>query len=257
VEIAFSLFSQIPIYSFSLILAIGALIGLHGVVNGAYNEGFDTQSYLYSGMYILLGSLVGGRAAYIGVNWEYFQNHFVEIPQVWLGGLAWPGALGGGLLTLVLIAVVRGWHFGALCDVFLPLLTAMTISIWLGCWVSGIAYGTKVDAWWGIPTQDIRGDMSIRWPVQPLGALLTVGISWGISTLWPQVRTPGLRFTMTLAGISLVQYTLSSLRVDPGPLLYGVRLDSWSALVFFILSTFIAIFIYTKAYTHLPDLEKL
>ncbi len=164
---------------------------------------------------------------------------------------------GGGLLTLVLIAVVRGWHFGTLCDVFIPLLTAMTISIWLGCWVSGIAYGTKVDAWWGLPTQDIRGDMSIRWPVQPLGALLTVGISWGISTLWPQVRTPGLRFSMTLAGISLVQLPLSSLRVDPGPLWYGARLDSWSALVFFILSTFIAIFIYTKAYTHLPDSEKL
>ncbi|MBE9523756.1 MAG: prolipoprotein diacylglyceryl transferase [Chloroflexi bacterium] len=256
VDIAFSLFNQIPIHSFSLILGIGVLIGLHGVINEALVEGNDTNLYLNFTLLILLGSLLGGRAAYIGLHWAYFQQHLDEILRFWLGGLGWVGALGGGIITLTIIALLRGRHFGDMCDTILPLLTAMTISIWLGCWVAGTAYGPKVDAWWGIPVQDMRGDVSIRWPLQPLGALLTVGISWGISAFWSKLHTPGLRFALTLAGISLMQLGLSALRVDPGPFWNGARLDLWAALVFFTSSTLIAIMIYMKAYTHLLISEK-
>jgi len=257
VEISFFLFGQILIYSFSLILAIGALIGLQGVVNAAVIEGNDTRIYLKNANYILLGSLIGGRAAYAGINWAFFKNHLAEIPQIWLGGLSWPGALGGGLLTIALIALLQGWHFGALCDANLPLLTAMTISIWLGCWVAGTAYGPKVDIWWGVPAVDIGGQMALRWPLQLLGAMLTTLLSWITTMLWGKIRAPGLRFSFTLAGISLIQLMLIGLRVDPGPHWYDRRLEFWAALGFFIFSATIAMAIYIKTYTHSSNLEKL
>ena len=255
-EITFSLFNQIPIYSFSIILAIGALIGIHGVVRRALVMGEDVHTYLNLSILILVGSLVGGRTVFVGAHWEYFQDYFVEIPQVWLGGLAWPGAFAGGLLVLTLFALLRRRNIWALGDAIMPLLTAMTISAWLGCWVSGSAYGPKVDSWWGMPMRDMWGEISIRWPLQPLGAFLTVGIAWSLNSLKPRIHTEGLLFTLTFAGISLSLLGLTVLRVDPGPSLYGARLDYWTALVFAVSSLFTALMIYIKASARQPSLEK-
>jgi len=236
---------------------MGALIGLHGVVNATVIEGNDTRIYLNNAITILLGSLIGARVIYTGIHWAFFKNHLIEIPQIWLGGLSWPGALGGGLLTIALIALLKGWHFGALCDANLPLLTAMTISIWLGCWVAGTAYGPKTDLWWGVPTGDIQGQMVLRWPVQLLGALLTTLLSWTTSLLWRQLRAPGVKFSFTLAGISLIQLGLIGLRVDPAPQWHNTRLEFWAALGFCTLSAIITIAIYLKTYQQSSNLEKL
>ncbi|MEN8173006.1 MAG: prolipoprotein diacylglyceryl transferase family protein [Chloroflexota bacterium] len=251
------LLGQIRIYNFSLILAVGALIGLHGVVHTAEIEGHEPRTYLNQALGILVGSLIGARLIYVAVHGAYFKEHLTEIPQLWLGGLSWTGALAGGLITTAIIALIRGWDSRSFFDTNTSLLVAMTISIWLGCWAAGTAYGPKTDLWWGVPAGDIQGQINLRWPVQLVGALLTTLLSWITSVLWKPLRSPGLKFGFTLSGISLIQITLVALRVDPAPRWGNARLDFWAALGFFILAALTTLIIYLKTYRAAAELESL
>lgn len=197
-------------------------------VNGQVNAGLLT----------LLGSLLGGRAAFVGLNWPYFQTRILEIPQIWLGGFVWPGALGGALLSLTLIAALTRQPLGTLADGLLPLVASVSVSIWLGCWIDGIAYGPQVDAWWGVPARDEWGEIAYRWPLQPLGALLTLAVFWFLEVFKqrPWFNIPGRVFSLGVGGLSLILFSLSFLRVDPAPFWRGQRLETWTALGFITLA---------------------
>jgi prolipoprotein diacylglyceryltransferase len=217
---------------FSVLLALGAALGLIWI---AWETPRSEQStYLNTGIWVLVGVLVCGRVAYVIVHWEYFQDHVLEIPQVWLGGLAWPGALAGGLFSIVLVSWIKGIPLGSLADGMLPLLVSLSVAVWLGCIFVGCAYGPEVDGWWGLPTRDEWGDNKNRLPLQLIVVLLTIGLFWGIERLRQhrQGLVPGLAACLGLGGLSLSLLSASLLRADPYPLYNSIRLETWAALLF-------------------------
>lgn len=216
-DIAFYLPGRIPVYTFSLLLAIGSLMGLLWAV---YKASDDTMStILDAGIWSLLGAVVGGRIAFTLIKWAYFQTHPLEIPQIWLGGISASGALAGGILTVLVTAAITHQNLGELADDLLPLLTALCVSAWLGCWVNGCVYGAEVQAWWGIPARDVWGDMATRWPIQPLGAIFTLLLFWGVDRARARgwLPVPGLGASLEVVGISLTGLGAFSLRVDSVP----------------------------------------
>ncbi|MGD9092193.1 MAG: prolipoprotein diacylglyceryl transferase, partial [Anaerolineales bacterium] len=146
--VAFYLPSGLPVYSYSLIFGIGAAAGLAWIAwqspPGARRRHADV------GLLVLLGGLVGGRLSFAILNWSYYENHLAEIPQIYLGGLAWPGAILGGFLVLEGYVVWTGESLGAYADTLFPLLVSLVVASWLGCWVDGCAYGNVSNAWWAL-----------------------------------------------------------------------------------------------------------
>jgi hypothetical protein len=108
----------------------------------------------------------------------------------------------------------------------------------LGCWVDGIAYGPQVNSWWGVPARDEWGEISFRWPLQPLGAFLTLMIFWFLEVFKQRawLKVPGRTFSLGFGGLSLILLGLSFLRVDPAPFWRGQRLETWTALGFVALA---------------------
>jgi prolipoprotein diacylglyceryltransferase len=172
---------------FSLLIGLGATVGLIWV---AYVSPENRHRNVDVGIAALFGALVGGRAAYVVVNWGYYQGHLVEIPEVWKGGISGVGALAGAVLTVTLLSVYIQPAAGELADALLPLVTTMTIAAWMGCWFDGCAYGAPVDAWWGLPARDELGIQLPRIPVQLIGALLTIALFWSIERISNR-RNPG------------------------------------------------------------------
>ena len=164
---------------FSVLLALGAVLGLIWIYNESPPR--QQQASLYAGILVLLGGLFGARGAYVAVHWEYFQDHIIEIPQVWLGGLSWPGALAGGILSTVIAAWIAYMPVGVLADRLLPLLASLSVAVWLGCWLSGCAYGPEFS--FGFSTIDELGVWKRRLPLQLISALLIVVLFWGIERL--------------------------------------------------------------------------
>jgi len=176
--------------------------------------------------------MIGARAAYISVNWEYFQWHLAEIFQIWLGGLSWPGALAGGVLAIGIIALLRGIPISRLMDNLLPMMAILAVTTWLGCWLTGYGYGPV--AGFGLPSQDEWGIWQKRIPVQLIAALLTVILFWGIESYRHHTRgsISGLAAFLGLGGISSILLLASLLRVDAYPQYNGIRLETWAALFF-------------------------
>ena len=192
----------------------------------------EAHNRLTAGLWVLFGGLLGARTVFVVQNWPYFQAYPGESVLFFLGGLAWPGALAGGLLALGIYAWINHFPVRSLADALLPLVACLAVSAWLGCWLEGCAYGAATNAWWGLPGRDEWGAASKRVPIQLMGALLTLLVievlDWGQKRL----HRSGLAAALALLGLSLELFGLSFLRADPAPLWNGVRLDAWAALIF-------------------------
>ena len=226
---------------FSVLLALGAVFGLTWVVYESPPSARNTS--LNAGILVLFAALVGGRAAYAVVNWEYFQNHLIEIHQVWLGGLAWPGALAGGILGIFIVAWISKISVGELADRLLPLLASLSVAVWLGCWLTGCAYGPEIEL--GLPAKDEWGDWKKRLPLQLMGAVLTVALFWGIERFRHRKDDfpPGLAASLGLGCLSLILVGASILRVDPYPIYNGLRMETWAGLIFLVISALSGVFV--------------
>ncbi len=210
----------------------------------------DLPHLIDGGLVIVGASLFGSRLSYVLVNFSYFQDHWLEIPQFWLGGLSWPGALLGSALSIFLIHWIWKQPSGELADSFLPLLGVLVVGIWLTGWGSGIGYGPRTDAWFGIPTPDLFGSIERRWPLPILGAFLS-GAWSAIVILFPlkRQRSAGTRGLLGLFGLLVINAVISFFRVDPAPWLLGLRMESWISILALIAAG-IGLYFLTKDRTH-------
>lgn len=233
--IAFNLASAIPVYTFSLLLALGVLAGLVWIVWQSPPR--QTARRVEAGLLALVGALVGARAVHVAFYWPYFQEHAWESLLFFQGGLSWPGALVGGLLGLCLYTIFSRQSIASLADALLPLLTALTVSAWLGCWLDGCAYGPPASGWWGIASPDEWGIASLRWPLQLAGALLAMIFFWLLESLpWSGLGKSGMRASLGLLGLALLLLGSAMLRADPLPAWRGLPLDAWAAMGFILLA---------------------
>lgn len=252
--VLFHLPSDLPVYLSSLLVGLGGTLGLALIAWRSPAE--DKIRHLDQGLLVLLGMLIGGRFSFVILNWPYFQLNPAEIPMFYLGGFSWVGALLGGILILVIISIFSRKPFGILIDDFFPLLGMLAVSGWLACWLDGCAYGELSQAWWGLPAIDEWGVIADRIPTQLLGALsvliLTVLSTSGLSRRFP----PGMMAGMGLIGLSLIMLVISLLQADPSPRWYGLRVDSWAALIFLGICVIILLVIaitWTRKYNNGTD----
>ena len=102
-------------------------------------------------------------------DWSYYQNHLLEIPFVWQGGMAVQGGMLGGLLTGIVYCKLHKIDWLALADIVCPAMI-------LGQAVGRMANLLNGDAF-GAPT---GGDFGI---IYPEGTLARA--TYGTQPLWP------------------------------------------------------------------------
>lgn len=215
--------------NFSILIGMGVGAGLLWVVWQSAPR--QCEHRLNAALWALGGALLGGRAASVALLWPYYQAHPAEIPQVWLGGLDGAGALLGGVLGLLVAASVLRRPLGRLADALLPLLISVSVAAWLACWLDGTAYGPPVSAWWGVPARDEWGEIQRRLPVQLLGAMGTLLLSWLVERLRARLAHSGQAAALGLLGVALILFGLSFLRSDPSLLWGSLRPEAWGALI--------------------------
>jgi phosphatidylglycerol:prolipoprotein diacylglycerol transferase len=233
--VAFYLPGGIAIYTFSLILAVGTFIGLVWVTLQAPED--ELSQRIDAGLWALFGGLISGRLLYVAINWSYFQLNIWESLQVHQGGIHFVGTFTGGLISLAVFSWIRGLHFGRLADSLVPLMAAVSVSIWLGCWIDGCGYGPSAPYWWGFPTADEWGTITRRWPLQPVAALSTVALLWLLERYAQRRRLkPGLLASLGFLGVSMILFITSFFRVDPTPICFNWRLETCISFLYILLA---------------------
>ena len=206
-------------------------------------DGRDREGHLDGGIILSLVILIGSRLSYVVQNFSYFQDNPLGIPQFWLGGLSWPGAILGAAAGITLVHLIWKEPLGELVDSYLAFWGLLAAGIWLASWGSRVGYGPTTESWFGIPVKDIFGMVKQRWPLPILGAVISAGWTAGV-IFFPLKRqlNPGFRGVLGISGLILFNGIASFFRVDPAPSLWGFRYESWisvilltAALVYFYL----------------------
>lgn len=214
---------------YSLLIALGFGLGLWQVYRSVPRE--RLAWWLNACLVALFFALVGARAGYTFQHAAYFGAHPWETPQLWLGGLSWPGAVLGGLVALALIAAVYHLPMGMLADRLALLIPPIAIAACLGSWMAGAAYGPLAPqgAWWAVVTPDETGALAARWPLQPVAAFTLLGSFALIEWKFKKKSPPGFLALMIVLALALNLLLFSLLTAEPGPSLRGYRLETWSA----------------------------
>lgn len=226
------------VYAYTVWLGLGMATGLG--LTAALNRRRGLPGWIDGVLAAAAGALVGGRIGYVWLNRAYFAGHSGEAWQVWRGGLAYHGALAGGLLAFWLWTRLaqspRARGGGAYADLLAPGLALFAVFAWGACWGEGCAYGREVGMVGpllpvvGGELPDDYGIFALRYRTQAGGALLSAVVL--AASLWLALRpngrlagAPGALFWLTLGGLSLARALIDPWRGDPFPLAGGYRLD--------------------------------
>ena len=214
---------------YAIILSVSGAVG---IVLSWLLAGRDREGHLDGGIVLVLMILIGSRLSFVVRNFPYFQSNPLEIPQFWLGGLSWPGALLGAAAGILLVHLIWKEPLGELIDSYLALYGTLAVGIWLTSWGTRAGYGPPTESWFGIRVTDIFGVVKRRWPLPILGAVLSAGWTAGV-IFYPlnrQLRA-GFRGLLGLSGLILLNGAASFFRVDPAPLIGGLRTESWISIL--------------------------
>lgn len=221
---------------FSLILAIGASFALWRLALAA--PGGQRLHWLLAGLLSLLGALLGARIAYVLEHLNYFSQNAGQIAAFWQGGLSWIGAPAGALLMVPLIARLWQWNFWVLCDRLSVMLLPMSIAPWLACLLEGSAYGIALPqgTWWGMQALNESGVYVLRSPLQPLAAVSLLAFLGMVELLLQKSAKTGLRSSLLWLTFSVDMLLFTFMRADPAPSWLGLRIESWAALFYTLIS---------------------
>ena len=213
-------------------LAIGAALAL-----AALNRRDRAGAVLDCGLLALAAGVIGARAVHVGLHWDYFVQHADEIARLRAGGLAWAGAVIGGLGGLALGARWRRISLMGLLEALTPALPLIGLAAWWGCWATGCAYGAEVatladhPGWLVSEAPDIYGIIAPRYHTQLYGAAGSLALLLLTALMIGRGWLKGRRFGLLLALTALLSFGVGFWRADAAPVAAGLRADQWLDLL--------------------------
>ena len=179
--------------SYTVLLDLGLILGL--LIT--YLEGkrqFERGTLaLDLGLWVVIGGILGGRIGYVLANWGTFSEDWASAFRIWEGGLAFHGAILGGLLVMGLFAYFQGRgeepvSFWQLADVLTPGLALGIAFGWAACLLGGCAYGAVGQGFGYAILPDLFGVEASRFATQAVGLgislVLFLGV-WLMRRRWP------------------------------------------------------------------------
>lgn len=201
----------VSVYSYGLFLAIGLLVGVYYAWKRGVTSGITDERILDICFLAIIGGLIGSRIWYVASNWNFFVDDPVVALQFWNGGLSYFGALLGGLVTLLVLALRFKISYGQLADIVAPATAVGSIIGQLGAFLGGVAYGAQTSFFWGVPMQGLAG---LRNPSQLLEAVLQLGILLFLLRIRKRVPFAGFLVLSYLLLYALGRFGLEFLRGD-------------------------------------------
>lgn len=232
---------------YAALVNVGLISGAVIACLSARRRELDLGWVLDASLAAALGGLIGGRAVYVAAHWTYYGDHLHQALQPWGGGLAWHGALVGGLIALLAYCAIRRLSLRLMLDVLMPGAALLAICAWLGCLLNGCAYGLEV-----CPDQGLLWALSLELPDLygiwvPRVAVQLLAAGWGAVVLVAVViverRTylEGLVFPLWLVLYSIGSFGLGFLRADDVVRLAGWRADQVADLALVVIGVFVLV----------------
>lgn len=164
-------------------------------------------------IFLAIGVLIGGRALVVINNqWDFYREHLLLIPSIWVGGFATHGLILGGAIGVILFCLIYRRPFRQLLDL-LAISAAIILGFGrIGNFIDGQIFGTLTDAPWGVKFPNVEG---FRHPVVLYDGLKNFMLVPFL--LWVRSRDvpPGRVATLFVIFYALLRIPIEMLREDP------------------------------------------
>jgi phosphatidylglycerol:prolipoprotein diacylglycerol transferase len=109
-------------------------------------------------IFLALGVLIGGRTLVVVNNeWEFYRDHLLLIPSIWVGGFASHGLIFGGAVAVLLFCYLHNVEFRKILDA-LAISAAIILGFGrIGNFIDGQIFGSLTDLPWGVQFPNVEG----------------------------------------------------------------------------------------------------
>jgi phosphatidylglycerol---prolipoprotein diacylglyceryl transferase len=214
----------LTIHWYGIMLAVAFLVGLWTAGRRAPLTGVPGEKIADTGLWLLLGAIVGARAFYVVTYWNTLMENplfpkapWTEIFMVQRGGLVYYGGLVGATLTGVLYLRARRLPLWKVADIFAPSVALGYVFGRIGCLMNGCCYGRACDLPWAIRFPKDNPLHPPTYPVHPTqiyGSLLNLGFYLALAWLYRRKKFDGQVFATYLMGYALLRSFVELFRGD-------------------------------------------
>lgn len=146
------------LWFYGLSYALGFLSILFWFRRVRHRLGLSAEDALALTVYLAIGVLLGGRLVeVIFYEWAYYQDHLLQIPAVWLGGMSTHGVLLGVIVAAWIFCRSRGANLLAISDqLVIPGSYLMGMGR-IGNFIDGQILGSVTNVCWAVQFPDAEG----------------------------------------------------------------------------------------------------
>lgn len=208
---------------YAVMIALGFLSALWVAAPLAKRMQLDYEKVSNGIFVVFIAGIIGARLYYVGLRWDYYCSHLLEIPQTWQGGMSIHGGIIAGVLTGIIYCRLSKLPILTCLDYWscvMPL--AQGIGRW-GNFFNSEAYGAPVSS-----------DFPLKLFIPPDARLplyrdkeyfhptFLYEFVWDVLLFFflyffvskKLTNYPGLTFAIYLGGYSIGRLLVESIRVD-------------------------------------------
>lgn len=153
--VAFTIFG-LSIRWYGILLSLGILVGILIAYREAKRLGKDPEYILDLALWCVPAAVIGARAYYVILEWDYYNGDIMRMINIREGGLAIHGALIAAVLTGYIYTRVKKVSFWQTADIVAPsIIIGQAIGRW-GNFVNGEAHGGPTNLPWGIMVDGMK-----------------------------------------------------------------------------------------------------
>ncbi len=158
-RVAFHL-GSLPVYWYGILIALGFILAIMYVSRRAKEFGIDADRMLDVVLGGAIGGIVGARAYFVLLQWDYYGQNLDQIFNTRSGGMAIYGGLIGGVLVGMLMCKLRKVKMLPALDLVAGgFLIGQCIGRW-GNFINVEAFGGNTSLPWGMASPNITAYLS-------------------------------------------------------------------------------------------------
>jgi len=140
----------LTIHTYGFCIALGFLAALSYVSKAARRKHINSEIIIDLCFYALVCGMIGGRLLYVILEWENFENNWLEIFRIWNGGLVFYGGFIAALIFIWQYMKVKQLPMLKTLDILAPAVALGHGFGRIGCFFAGCCYGRMCDLPWAV-----------------------------------------------------------------------------------------------------------
>ena len=233
----------VPMHAYGVMLAAGVLVSIRIAEHRYARAGHDPAVISEMGVAVVVSGAIGARVYHLFTGYDWDKGGILGTLRIWEGGLSIWGAVGGGLIAVLVIARRRHFDTFPLLDAMGPsVAVAQAIGRW-GNWFNQELFGGPTHLPWALeidPEHRPSGYLADKtfhptFLYESLWCLLVFG-----TIVWAERRfrlRRGQSFAMYVAMYTFGRFFFEMMRVDPASKIFGMRFNGLLSAALFVGAT--------------------